>query len=398
MGEKYDAREGTFTQSDFKESGACLLAYAGDRRGYFGEGAALPASERPNREAGRLYHEIMAVYVMTLVEQQTAQSIPEMAGIAHRLIHGDVVASALPDVAQAELAELCISTATKLQLDWEHVVLAEKRIEVPIGDIIFSGKPDLLIVNGDYGHLYDWKSDRRVRTEEEVKADFQLRSYCLTAKQEVPEIRYMATTMFFGRYGVERTVTYDPDDFKVLLGGVARDIAARAAALDAQFDADGKLIPDPLDAATPGSWCDWCDFPLVCPKYLEAVNAGHIVDSDATAKARAGELAILDAVRKAKRKALEEWSNTHGAVVANGLAWGYRTKTFVKLPPAEVFPLMREAGVDPATCITISGKGVVANVEKAFLAKASPEQVQALVALKVETTGTEFRSVKAKGE
>lgn len=140
----------------------------------------------------------------------------------------------------------------------------EAWFELPVGeDIIVVGAIDRVDVD-DQGvlHVVDYKTNRRARTQAQVRSSLQLAIYAL------------ATEALFGRR--PETVALD-----FVVPGIRVDVPVRSldlAAVPERISNVAQRIRAGEDTPTPHRLCDWCDFQSICPAWTTAEpDAGSIV-------------------------------------------------------------------------------------------------------------------------
>jgi hypothetical protein len=77
-----------------------------------------------------------------------------------------------------------------------------------------------------------------------------------------------------------------------------------------------RIAADGECRATPGTACEWCDFTHCCPLVL--ADPLTAITTQAQAEEALRQQLATDARNKALRDALNKWSKTHDAVVADG--------------------------------------------------------------------------------
>ncbi len=156
--------------------------------------------------------------------------------------------------------------------------LVEYSLTVPLGDFFLTGRFDLLIVDGQQAHIFDWKTENNPRSAAELSADFQTVLYLAMAVEgshgihpggaEIDPDQLHISYWYVNRPDQSVTIGYNAATHQknwARLTQVAADLAAQIAA------------DEPIWALTENeSHCAACLYRIYCGKGLP--------DRDATAQ------------------------------------------------------------------------------------------------------------------
>jgi hypothetical protein len=222
------------------------------------------------------------------------------AGVETDWSAGRELLASYPDEVRT-IGETFIETT---QFDWNLTVAdgesVEREFEVALpGDLgTLRGRCDLVLWNEYDGALIvtDYKSGWSPR----VKPDFcppQLELYAWAMQQTFDEVN---TVVGIYRYlGNNRSYEWT----------LWEPTPNWATSLVRRIEADDDY------RATPGAACEWCDFTHCCPLVL--ADPLTAITSEAQAQEALRQQLATDARNKALRDALNKWSKTHDAVVAD---------------------------------------------------------------------------------
>jgi RecB family exonuclease len=133
-------------------------------------------------------------------------------------------------------------------------ILVEAEFTFAIGDVLVNGVIDRVHRHPDgYLEVVDYKTDRRLRSEAEIRAGLQLQIYLLAMRREFSEYQPVPTraTMFFLRHNKRVTVEFSEQD----LNNAEREILRYALRMKSA-DQDEHL-------ASPET-CGVCEYRLAC--------------------------------------------------------------------------------------------------------------------------------------
>lgn len=370
----------TATKPRFQHSYS-KLSLAGDCLGAFKLKYMDKEPELPSilRDRGRLVHEIMAAYVNALKSSMTDQDIPLMEKIARETFKTQHY---LPADYFTEVLEIVREAAVSFPLDWMHVVGAEKFFTIKFGPYVYRGLIDVLIKDGSFARIIDWKTPHRITPQSEVDASLQLRSYGLAMVRKNPEIQKVRCELAHCRQGVSVYTDYDRAELEAAEPEIVMLIEKLEATEEWTF--------------TPGSFCGLCDYPAICPAMKAAVEAGEVVIvTEDDAVQMANRLTLLERQIKDSRDLLKEWGVEHGAVVAGDLVYGYNDTIYRTREPKQTARLLTDAGIDPFDAgLKFENKAL----DQAVLKRGTPALVQAIEKATRERASSKFGHRKVKKE
>lgn len=232
-----------------------------------------------------------------------------------------IVASGLPLGANEEdlLMALAWKFSTQRFIDVAAVVDLEEQYEITLGDVIVTGRPDLVLITGGHAAIHDYKTSWAIDDQASTEGTFQGRLYARLTFERWPQIHTVRVVVDYLRWGAERSVEFTrvdiPDMDRLLTTLVARVARARAA------EDEGDVLSVEGWPASPGRWCVNCAAPQECPIPTVDRGDGSITNAeDAALVARA--LVPIDAVVSAQKKALRAWTSENGPVTVGDGEWG----------------------------------------------------------------------------
>ena len=310
-----------------------------------------PVSE-PLHE-GRIVHEVAARYVEHCCRAGTPTDLSAIDGIA-RSVYWDAEGPephSLPAERWPAVAALARRWAESTIVDVEHTVAVEEMWAHPLTSLdpvpYFYTAADHVLLNGDLAIIRDYKTDRHVRTEAEVREDLQMRAYCWALAHQYPQAKRFRVEMAFVRAGVVIEVDYGPE-----VVAQAEDSIIEAVNRVRGYRKRGQF------PALAGAYCQWCGFTAECPLLSKEPSQGPITKAD-QADADAQELTALEARRGVLRKRLSGWTSEAGPVTVGGLTWGYRTTQGRMIADTERFAqTVLTAGQDPWQWLRVDGRSL----------------------------------------
>ena len=343
--------------------------------------------ERPSlwRDGGRLGHEIAAKYMQHLVSTMQAQDIPEMERLARQM---PLQQTAVPKKIFPDIFKACMTLATEIELDWMNVKGVERFFSVKVGRYVFRGVIDLLIAKDTHCHIRDWKFGRVTESQSDVENNAQLRGYLIGAKQVVPHMKTATIELFYAPYGVSRVVHFLSDELADVLAETEADIITQADAIEA----DTKF------PFTRGDYCDWCDYPDLCPLIARDVEAGRLVIlNDEDAREVAENVLAGDAIRKLRIDALRGWATPNGDITVGKKVFGFKGASKLQRPTTEVIELLKADRISHDK-IVAAMKFDNKALDSLVLAEGSAELVQGIAAVTVDKGGSVFKVRNVKKE
>lgn len=342
---------------------------------------------------GRIVHVCLREYNRELIARVVGQSMPLVDEVARRVFYDDGQVW-LGSEYWPEVLGMARTGAVKMVLDPATVVGIERPFRCAIGDSALTnggwflrGAMDVVSVDGNHGHIVDYKTEHRVRSQAEVERDPQARRYCWALRQEYPHI----TDALFGflnvRHGILKDVYFPPERFEELVEETELELLSAIGRIE------NRLLTEDIEP-TAGEHCTWCDYFGKCPKAQAEEERGSILVTEENA-ALVGERILLRAVaQKRDRKALGEFTITRGMVVAGGKDFGHFPVRKLEWPVVEVTETLVAAGIDPGPATKLDTK----TLEKLLLAQATPELMERVKAMAVDKSYTKFDSRTHKEE
>ncbi len=221
----------------------------------------------------------------------------------------------------------------------------EQRINFPLdadGRVKMVGFVDRLAIGGDgTWQIHDYKTNRRLPTQQDKDADPQLAYYEIGVRRMWPQAERVDLTWHFLKFGVSITSRRTPEQLEAVRGEALATIA----------DAEGRPRDETAFPVHETRLCAWCDFQQVCPvrKHLFAVAAlppnrfanepgVKLVDAWTALDARRQELrSQVDAIEEEiaeVREALAAFAEREGVEVVAGS----EREATVRRSEAVVFP------------------------------------------------------------
>ena len=193
--------------------------------------------------------------------------------------------------------------------EWLEALEAPYELDLGQGRV-FTCTPDAVYVAGKRTlFVDDYKTERWIRTDQDVRESFQARTYslALAEKYGFSEVTFRFYNL---RFRVERVVDFSPEELtatKTELLAVIRDL-----------EADTAFAPTPCDA------CDYCPIAKGCP-------AGKRVPLDGDPATFAESLIVRDKQLSDDKKQLKAFLKKSGAVpIGNGKRGKYELIPTVK--------------------------------------------------------------------
>ena len=278
----------------------------------------VPAEVSPYLLVGRLVHEIAAKYVAHCQTAGTPSDPTRLEQITVDLTdpHPDIQ----PDVEDAVegLARLTIEPSVSYGIEeefaftnaWEPCAWTDRAV-------FFRSKIDYHYRNeAGLRVIFDFKSDQKLASHDEVAQHPQLPIYAWVLSLAVPEERFVAG-LYFTRLGVLRTA---PPFERPQLTRVRDAIEAQAALIDA----DKRWLPQL------GPHCTRCPYTRQCRAFQSALKLGSapVLQTDEEAREEAQRRALLQKDLKDAESRLRAWAEVHGPIpVGEGEELGFHPKT-----------------------------------------------------------------------
>ncbi len=142
-----------------------------------------------------------------------------------------------------------------------RVLAVEEEFYLPVGDSYIHGFIDRVqqLPDGRI-EIVDYKTNRRAKTEEEVRADLQLPIY-VTACREVLDLRVDIATMYFVRHNKRISIQYTEGELEEVREWLEK-LASEIETID--------------PARVNTSHCKWCEFRLACSYSTARAKVSHV--------------------------------------------------------------------------------------------------------------------------
>lgn len=197
--------------------------------------------------------------------------------------------------------------------DVEHIVDLEENYTTEINGVSFTGRPDVVEIDGRVATVRDWKTGWAIDPETELRGSFQGRAYAKQIFNAYPQIHTVRLVWEYQRWDKVREVVLTRSDLA--------DIDAMLESLVARIERSYETDEWP---ASPGKWCALCPSPSDCPIPMQYRGEGKVVDP-VSAREVAELLISLEAIQKAAKKSLRAYCSEHGPVEVGGLVWDFKT-------------------------------------------------------------------------
>jgi putative RecB family exonuclease len=212
-----------------------------------------------------LYQRVEGGYVPTLgevTEHFREAWDREWSEAIHIVRSGETVAG------YAMIARRCLEHYYKRHHPFDHgrTVGAELLVTYPLDperDLHLQGYIDRLVdLKGGNYEIHDYKTGRRLPSQNEVDKDRQLALYQLGVTQQFPDVRSVRLVWHYLAHDKMMTSTRTPEQLRDLRDKVVALIATIQSATAA-----GNLPPK----VTP--LCSWCEYKPVCPAWNPGAHA-----------------------------------------------------------------------------------------------------------------------------
>lgn len=150
---------------------------------------------------------------------------------------------------------------------WNFSVLAlESKFEVTLadentGDVhVLSGKIDRIDKTGDHTYeIIDYKTARRMPSQESVNKDLQLALYSLGLQRRWPHVApdHIQLTLYFVKHGEKLSTTASVEKTEA----TKKEILKRINEIQKRLQEEKSFEP------MPGPLCDWCSYRPICPAW-----------------------------------------------------------------------------------------------------------------------------------
>lgn len=305
-----------------------------------------PGQPNPHLHRGREVHRAILEAAKEVLSGALTLNIHE---IAYRTISGG-------DVEYAEALDVLTTFQEGLGEDYvidrKRTLFLEEKLETQLaladGTIVtFEGTPDIVSrVNSDTLRIEDWKTAFRPDTEEQFKADPQLKRYALLLADHFPHHTQFELVKHFVRYrgNNRRMVITRAELQQVRIDLVAEIEIERERAAAGDFEAQG------------GAWCSLCEHTHTCPiirAYRDHGADDISIDTPDDARRLASDVIALDAWAGATKERLKQYLSNHptGRVPVAGGEYGFGTTAERIVPPDELMAVLRDHSLEPPAWI-----------------------------------------------
>jgi len=335
--------------------------------------------EPPSRplRIGSAVHETIAAYDKHLVSERVQTDItwaPRALEEAKKALANPKRRGGPTKLASdewAEVEDIFTAFVDSHILDPEHVAAIEEMHRISMDGYTFWAMIDLMEISGGGPRITDYKTDRHVRSDAEVKNDFQLGTYAW-AIHTLSGYEEVYCQLDFVRYRTTKGVLFDLEAIKKVEKRV--------------FDLIEAIRAEKEWAPTPGSHCSWCPWSEECPAVSDLPVK---VTTPEDAERVAGEVLVLEKQLKDRKAALKDWTAVGGALVVGGQEFGHFESRSLKPDVPAFIELMDDIGKDPYAYINVDGRKL-----KPLL---KDEQMRTEIeAISTESVSTSFRSRKAR--
>ncbi len=238
------------------------------------------------------------------------------------------------------------------------VIALEKRFILPFGKHTISGSIDRIDRVGNSFKIIDYKTNRKIATENEVKNNLQLSIYLKAFTQEWPsffknkkEIEKVELALYFVRHNLEVSVRKNLKEMELLEEEILKTI-------DEIEERTKKNSFEPRM----GPLCDWCDYKRNCPLFSHQFRSLDNEEEEIEVKDLSlkyidlkEQKSSIEKEMKILAKQLENYMEqsklaqffTEKGSVARVLRETYRYN------PKLVIDSLKDWGVDPATVVKV---------------------------------------------
>jgi RecB family exonuclease len=360
--------------------------------------------DRPSvpRDRGSVGHEVMAAYNRELIASDKGQDLELLKAVAQRVLKEQTVLpaehfeSVRVMCETAAIAQGGLPTKAVIEVEGRHPAKSPGRLwdrlfhvnisrEEGNGEpFVFRGIRDLVWLEGDHGHIRDYKTTYRVATQAQTNESFQLRVYAWVLLLQYPELERVTPEFLFMPDGIIRrpdTAPWTRDD----LAFVEDDLRA----------AMERIENDETYRAVPGSACSYCDYPEFCEAKDRALDESGVVvvSSDDEASSVAEEVTMLKRLISAREDALKAWAETHGDIIAGDLEYGFKATHSRRFDAHVVASAVKRAGGDPFDVLRVDARAI----DRLVKSSDDPALAAAIEAATSESGYSRWGSRKAQG-
>lgn len=308
---------------------------------------------------GRLCHEIAAEYDRHLLKMNAQTDITVLPEITRRLFYQNEKGQprGLPMEALDEVMEIMETFGQMHIFNPDTTVDIEEPWQFELDpDTLFWVVIDRLEIDGHRAKIVDYKTEWKIKSQDELKKDKQLRIYAWAVITKYPQVTEVQAQLEYLRHGVVLgPVELNPDD----AASIEEDIRDKIA----QIKSTTKF------EATPGEGCSWCSYIESCPALKEM---GDVVCTSAEDAQRIHrELLLLEKQVEDRKEALKAWCTVHGPIETNGVARGFFATTTKSInDKAKFYELLKQHGENPLDYMSVDNRRAKKLEKKPELAEA----------------------------
>lgn len=274
------------------------------------------------------------------------------------------------------------------------VIALEKRFILPFGKHTITGSIDRIDKVGDSFKIIDYKTNRKIATENEVKNNLQLSIYLKAFTHQWPsffrskkDLEKVELALYFIRHNLEVSVRKTVKEMELMEEEMMKNI-----------DKLEETIEGGVFEPKMGPLCDWCDYKKMCPMFAHQFRS---LDNPEK------EFQIEEATLK-----FIELKNEKGRIEKNIRELDGRIKTYMedeklgqffteagsvvkslretyKYNPKLVIDSLKDWGIDPATVVKVEASKL-----KQAAAKLEAEKRKELESFKELEKSSYFLSVR----
>jgi putative RecB family exonuclease len=222
----------------------------------------------------------------------------------------------------------------------------EYKVSIKLGGHPFMAVFDRIDNLGSVVVITDYKTDHRIRPQEDVNNDLQLQIYALTASEIYPDAEKFVCQLDFVRHNVTKEVVFTVDDIEKIKVNLMKNIC--------RLEKDEK---DNKFQATPGSQCVWCGYTHLCPAVKSKTIETIVVENDAVEAAK--QFVVLQARLGVLKSLLKDWCTRQGPVDIGDSDVGFKKISQFKYSDVkQMAKIFKEAGYEPMDYMSVDTKKV----------------------------------------
>jgi putative RecB family exonuclease len=150
-----------------------------------------------------------------------------------------------------------------------NIVALESPFQIKLGDHVVSGIIDRIDRTEDGYEIIDYKTAKKMPSQEKVDHDVQLTIYLQAFLDRYPEERKnldkLKVSLYFVKHGAKLTSTRTEEDLKNIENKFLEVIAKIG-------ESEFQPVINPL--------CDWCDFQNLCPMWKHKFKEARKIDTE----------------------------------------------------------------------------------------------------------------------